>query len=87
MKLASASDAVVMVLGEQAAMDFEYSSRSSLTLPGEQEQLLEKVVSTGKPVVLLLMTTRPLDLSWASDHVARDHGLLLWRDRDGQRCS
>ena len=68
-KLASASDAVVMVLGEQAAMDFEYSSRSSLTLPGEQEQLLEKVVSTGKPVVLLLMTTRPLDLSWASDHV------------------
>ena len=69
-RLASASDVVIMVLGEQAAMDFEYSSRSSLAFPGEQEQLLESVVATGKPVVLLLMTTRPLDLSWASDHVA-----------------
>jgi beta-glucosidase len=68
-ELASKSDVVVMVLGEQASMDFEYASRSSLALPGEQQQLLEKIVATGKPVVLLLMTTRPLDLSWASDNV------------------
>jgi beta-glucosidase len=68
-ELASKSDVVVMVLGEQAAMDFEYASRSSLALPGEQEQLLEKVGATGKLVVLLLMTSRPLDLAWASDHV------------------
>jgi len=50
-------------------MDFEYSSRSSLSLPGKQEELLERVQAIGKPVVLLLFSTRPLDISWASEHV------------------
>ena len=58
-----------MVLGELASMDFEYASRSSLKLPGRQQELLERVAATGKPVVLLLMTTRPLDLAWASEHI------------------
>jgi beta-glucosidase len=67
--LASSSDVVVMTLGELAGMDFEYSSRSSLTLPGKQQELLEKIQALGKPVVLLLFSTRPLDLRWASEHV------------------
>jgi beta-glucosidase len=58
-----------MTLGELSGMDFEYASRSSLTLPGRQQELLEKIAALGKPVVLLLFTTRPLDLSWASEHI------------------
>jgi beta-glucosidase len=69
LKLAANADVVVMTLGELSGMDFEYSSRSSLTLPGKQQELLEKVVALGKPVVLLLFSTRPLDLNWASEHV------------------
>jgi beta-glucosidase len=68
-KLAKNADVVVMALGELGGMDFEYSSRSSLVLPGNQQELLEKVVAAGKPVVLLLFSTRPLDLQWASTHV------------------
>jgi len=67
--LAKHSDVVVMALGELAIMDFEYSSRSSLQLPGKQQELLEAVQALGKPVVLLLFSTRPLDLSWASEHI------------------
>jgi beta-glucosidase len=69
LKLAADSDVVVMTMGELSNMDFEYSSRSSLSLPGMQQELLEKVQSLGKPVVLLLFSTRPLDISWASTHI------------------
>ncbi len=67
--LAASSDIIVMTLGELSGMDFEYSSRASLTLPGKQQELLEKIQALGKPVVLLLFSTRPLDLTWASDHI------------------
>jgi beta-glucosidase len=69
LQLAGNADVVVMALGETSLMDFEYASRSSLKLPGRQQELLEKIQATGKPVVLLLFSTRPLDLSWASEHV------------------
>lgn len=69
LELAANSDVVVMTLGELSGMDFEYASRSSLSLPGKQQELLEKVQGLGKPVVLLLFSTRPLDLSWASEHI------------------
>ncbi|HEV2133925.1 MAG TPA: glycoside hydrolase family 3 N-terminal domain-containing protein [Terracidiphilus sp.] len=68
--LARKSDVAVLVLGEPATMIGEAASRDSLGLPGDQQALLEAVVATGKPVVLLLMTARPLDLRWASNHVA-----------------
>lgn len=67
--LARNSDVVIMTLGELSVMDFEYASRSSLSLPGKQQELLEQIQSLGKPVVLLLFSTRPLDISWASEHV------------------
>lgn len=69
LKLAADSDVVIMTLGELALMDFEYASRSSLRLPGKQQELLEKIHSLGKPVVLLLFSTRPLDIAWASEHI------------------
>ena len=68
-QLAKDSDLTLMVLGEVQEMSGELASRSSLELPGEQERLLEAVVNTGKPVVLVLMNGRPLNISWASEHV------------------
>jgi beta-glucosidase len=67
--LARNADVVVMVLGEAQTMNGENASRATLTLPGEQEQLLEAVAATGKPVALVLMTGRPLDISWAEAHI------------------
>src|SRR3989441_2804875 len=59
----------ILVLGERGDMSGEAASRSSLGLPGIQQQLLEAVAATGTPVVLVLMNGRPLILEWASDHV------------------
>jgi len=59
----------ILVLGERGEMSGEAASRSSLGLPGVQQQLLEAVAATGTPVVLVLMNGRPLILEWASDHV------------------
>ena len=66
---AKACDQVVMVLGETHDMSGEYASRASLALPGKQELLLEAVAATGKPVTLVLISGRPLDITWASTHV------------------
>jgi len=60
--LAQAADVAILVLGEAQNMIGEAASRSSLDLPGRQQELLDAVVKTGKPVVLLLMSARPLDL-------------------------
>lgn len=66
---ARSSDMVVMALGESGAMSGEAGSRAHLDLPGNQQQLLERIVSTGKPVVLVVFSGRPLVLKWAADHV------------------
>ncbi len=62
------SEVSVLVLGESQDMSGERASRSSLALPGRQEELLEAAVATGKPVVVLLMNARPLDVNWAAEH-------------------
>ena len=67
--LAKRNDVAVLVLGEIALMSGEAASRSSLKTLGGQEELLEAVAATGKPVVLVLVNGRPLDISWASEHV------------------
>jgi beta-glucosidase len=67
--LAGSSDIALLVLGEQQKMSGEAASRESLDLPGDEERLLEAVAATGKPVVLVLMNGRPLDIRWASAHV------------------
>ncbi|HYU08585.1 MAG TPA: glycoside hydrolase family 3 N-terminal domain-containing protein [Gemmatimonadales bacterium] len=66
---AKRANVAVLVLGERGEMSGEAASRSSLGLPGVQQQLLEAVAATGTPVVLVLMNGRPLILEWASDHV------------------
>jgi len=67
--LARSSDLTILVLGEAQNMSGEAASRESLDLPGSEEQLLEAVAATGKPVVLVLMNGRPLNIKWAAQHV------------------
>jgi len=67
--LAKRSDLAIVVLGEIDLMSAEAASRSSLKLSGGQQELLEAVVATGKPVVLVLVNGRPLDISWAAERV------------------
>ncbi len=67
--LAKDSDIAVMVLGENQDMSGENASRSTLDLPGRQLELLQAVKATGKPVVLVLMNGRPLDISWAAQNI------------------
>jgi beta-glucosidase len=67
--LARASDLAILVLGELHDMSGEAASRQSLELPGREEELLEKVSASGKPVVLVMLNGRPLNLDWASEHV------------------
>jgi beta-glucosidase len=67
---ARSADMVILALGEDAGgMTAEAGSRAHLDLPGRQEELLEKVSATGKPVVLVLFSGRPLTLRWAFDHL------------------
>jgi beta-glucosidase len=68
-KAAQASDVVILALGESSSMSGEGGSRVNLDLPGNQQQLLEAVVATGKPVVLLVFSGRPLVLDWAAKHI------------------
>ena len=67
--LAKNSDIAVMVLGENQDMSGEYASRSTIDLPGRQLELLQAVTATGKPVVLVLLNGRPLDITWAEQNV------------------
>jgi beta-glucosidase len=67
--VANSSELVLLVLGEQQKMSGEAASRESLDLPGDEERLLEAVAATGKPVVLVLLNGRPLDIRWAASHV------------------
>jgi len=66
---AKQSDIVIAVMGEASDMSGEAASRATLDLPGNQEQMLEAVVATGKPVVLVLLNGRLLDIRWAAEHV------------------
>jgi beta-glucosidase len=67
---AQQSDLVIMALGEDAnSMTGEAASRAHLNLPGNQKQLLQTIVATGKPVVLVVFSGRPLILNWAAQHV------------------
>jgi len=68
-EVARRAELVVMVLGETDVMAGEFASRSSLDLPGRQEELLKAVSALGKPVVLVLLNGRPLSIRWAAEHI------------------
>ena len=71
---AQQAQVAIVVLGEKSGLDMtatcgESRDRADLGLPGVQQQLLEAIVATGTPVVLLLVGGRPLTISWAAQHV------------------
>jgi beta-glucosidase len=68
-ELARKSDIVVLALGESQGMTGEAASRSNISIPENQQQLLRAVYATGKPVVLVLMNGRPLTLEWEDAHI------------------
>lgn len=66
---AASVDQVVMVLGETARMSGEGRSRADIGLPGLQQELLEAVHAVNPNIVLVVMSGRPLILSWADAHI------------------
>ena len=68
--VANRSDVIVAVMGEKWDMTGEAASRTSLDLPGNQQALLERLVATGKPVILVMMSGRPNSITWADENVA-----------------
>lgn len=66
---AAEADLIIAVLGEDETCTGESRSRTSLDLPGRQQQLLEALHATGKPVVLVLINGRPLTINWADRNI------------------
>jgi beta-glucosidase len=67
--IARKSDVIIAAVGESAEMSGEASSRSDINLPENQKELLEALLATGKPVVMVLFTGRPLTISWEKANV------------------
>lgn len=68
-RIARSADVIVAVVGEGAEMSGEASSVTSLELPQTQRELLKALLQTGKPVVAVLFTGRPLILKWENENV------------------
>jgi beta-glucosidase len=68
-QVASSADVVIAVMGEHGFQSGEARSRSELGLPGLQQELLEALYKANKKIILINMSGRPLDLSWAAEHL------------------
>jgi beta-glucosidase len=66
---AKKAQVAVVVVGEREWMSGESSSRTSLSLPGKQEEMVKAIQETGVPVVLVLMNGRPLAIPWEAEKV------------------
>ena len=69
LRIASQADVVVAALGESSEFSGESSSRSDISISDVQQRLLKELLKTGKPVVLVLFTGRPLTLVWENENV------------------
>lgn len=67
--VAKQSDVIILSIGEAPDMSGEAKSKSSIRLPGVQEQLVKEMVATGKPVIVLISAGRPLVFNWISENV------------------
>jgi beta-glucosidase len=70
------SDLVVMAVGESEGHNGEAHSRTNLDLPGVQLQLLKEIRKTGKPIVMVLFSGRPLTIAWELENIPSI--LLAW---------
>jgi len=68
-RVAQKADAVILVVGESKDMSGEAHSRASLELPGVQQQLVKAVHAVGKPVVAVLLSGRPMSVSWIKENI------------------
>ena len=68
-KAAQKADVILAVMGEDYNHSGESACRTDLHLPGHQRELLQKLKVTGKPIVLVVMSGRPLTLEWENDNV------------------
>lgn len=68
-RIARNADVIVAAVGEAAEMSGEAASRSNIEVPATQRELLQALLKTGKPVVVVLFTGRPLALSWEHQNV------------------
>ncbi|MGN0029247.1 MAG: beta-glucosidase BglX [Marinilabiliaceae bacterium] len=68
--VAKRADVVVLALGEMAEMSGECASRSDLTMPDAEMDLMKAIAWTGKPVVLLNYSGRPTVLTWENENVS-----------------
>lgn len=69
LKVAADADVIIAAMGESSEFSGESSSRSELELPDVQKRLMEKLLSTGKPVVMLNFSGRPTVMSWEAENV------------------
>ena len=69
LEVAAKADVIVAAVGESAEMSGESSSRTDIQIPALQQKLLKALLATGKPVVLVLFTGRPLVLKWENEYV------------------
>lgn len=69
LQVAKDADVIVAALGESSEYSGESSSRSQIGIPDVQQRLLKELLKTGKPVVLVLFTGRPLTLTWENENV------------------
>ncbi len=63
------ADVIIAAMGEAAEMSGEASSLTNIELPENQRELLKAILETGKPVVVVLFTGRPLALQWEEDNM------------------
>lgn len=75
-KIAKESDIILFFGGEEAILSGEAHSRSNIDLPGAQEQLIDELEKTGKPIVLVIMAGRPITITKIIDKV--DAVLMAW---------
>ncbi len=68
MQAADAAEVIILVVGESATMSGEAASRTDIRIPKAQRNLAKHVLKSGKPVVLVTMSGRPLDLSWEDEN-------------------
>ena len=68
-RVARQADVVVVSVGESWDWSAEAKSRSDISLPGVQEDLVKALHATGKPLVVLLNAGRPMVFNWIADHV------------------
>ena len=67
--VANQADVVIVSVGEKYDMSGEAKSRSSITIPGVQEELIKELQKTGKPIVILINAGRPLVFNWTADNM------------------